>query len=306
MNPQNQQPQYIPPVNQQQQPASFDFTGGQPGAQQPQYQQPAPAPQPDPAFTALQQDIAGIKTALSGMAQPPAPAAAPPAPDPAPAAQKYDEWGAVFNDTAKQAQDLIDKAFKEREQQQTQAMTQAQQQEQQNQQYIDSTVGQLRNAGYLPPVANQFDANDQGKQAENELIGYAISLGSSDLVGAARELKFRHDAGFKYDYQAKQFVQVGQPGAQGPDGAMFGNLPQTPDGQPPMNQFAPQPQQYQQPVGPMNPYMQPQQNRQYPAGFNAPVSSGNSYQGTQGGVPSQRNLRSSSYDALVEQFGRTQ
>lgn len=296
MNPQQNQP--IQPVQQPQQPANFDFT--QPQA----YQQPAPvapiAPVPDPAFTQLQNDIADIKNAL-GQVQPVAPVE-PQQPVNGEPAKKYDEWGAVFDDTAKQAQDIVDRAFQEREQQQQQTTTAVQQQEQQNQQYIDNTVNQLRSAGYLPPVANQFDANDQGKLAENELLGYAISLGSTDLVSAARELKFRHDAGFKYDYGSKGFVQVNQPNQNDPNGNMFGNLPVTPDGQMPQ-QFAPAQQpQFQQPVGPQNPYMQPQ----YPAGFNAPVSSGNSYQGTQGGAPTQRNLRGSSYDSLIAQFNATQ
>lgn len=297
---QPQQP-YIPPVQQSQQPANFDFTA-QNQPQQPQYQQqPLASTQPDPAFTALQSDIAEIKAAL-GTQQPVPPVVQ--TPDPQAPTKKYDEWGAVFEDTGKQTQDLIDKAFQEREQQQQQTTQQVQQQEQQNQQYIDTTITGLRNAGYLPPVANQFDANDQGKQAENELLGYAISLGSTDLVGAARELKFRHDAGFKYDYQSKNFVQAQQP-SNDSNAGMFGNLPMSPDGQPQPQQFQTQQPQFQQPVGPQNPYMmQPQQ--QYPAGFNAPVSSGNSYQGTQGGVPALKNLRHNSYDALVEQFNRTQ
>lgn len=288
--------QPIPPVQQPQAPQTFDFTQQQP-VQQPQ---PAPVtPVTDPAITQLQSDIGEIKTALGGLVAPQQPQA------PEPASQepskKYDEWGAVFDDTAKQAQDIVNKAFAEREQQQQQSNQQVQQQEQANQQQIDTTVTQLRNAGYLPPVTNQFDSNDPGKQAENELLAYTISLGSTDLVKTAQELKFRHDAGFKYDYQTKQFVQVNQPNTNDPNGNMFGNLPQTPDGQAPQQFPQMQPQMPQAPVGPQNPYMQPQ----YPAGFNAPVSSGNSYQGTQGGIPPLKAIRSNSYDALVDQFNRT-
>lgn len=297
---QPQQP-YIPPVQQPQAPTNFDFTQ-QVQPQQPVQQQPLAPAQPDPAFTALQSDIAEIKAAL-GTQQPQAPVAQ--QPDPQAPAKKYDEWGAVFEDTAKQAEQIVEQKLAEAQDAQTQAMQVANQQEQQNQQYIDGTITQLRNAGYLPAVANQFDANDQGKQAENELLGYAISLGSTDLVGAARELKFRHDAGFRFDYQGKQFVQVNQPNQNDPNSGMFGNLPQTPDGQIPQ-QFAPQQPQYQQPVGPQNPYMMQPQTPQYPAGFNAPVSNGASYQGTQGGAPSQRALRTNSYDALVDAFNRSQ
>lgn len=295
MQPQNP---YIAPVQQPQAPANFDFTQpNQPVA--PVQPQPV-APVPDPAFTQVQSDIADIKNALGGLVtqQPVAPVVPEPQQQPT---KQYDQWGAVFEDTAKQAADIVDQKLAEREQQNQQVNSQLQQQEQQNQQYIDNTVTQLRTAGYLPPVTNQFDMNDQGKQAENELLGYAISLGSTDLIGAAKELKFRHDAGFKYDYQSKGFIQVNQPNQQDANGNMFGNLPQTPDGQQPQP-FGTQQPQFQQPVGPQNPYMQPQQ---YPAGFNAPVSSGNSYQGTQGGVPALRNIRANSYDALVEQFNRT-
>lgn len=297
---QPQQPQYIPPVNQPQQPANFDFTQQQ-QPQQPQAPIAPVVPTPDPAFTQLQTDIAEIKQALG--TQQPAPVVPNQQPQTGEPAKKYDEWGAVFDDVDKRAQAIVDAKFAEAEQQREQNTNAVNQQEQQNQQYIDNTVNQLRQAGYLPAVTNQFDANDQGKLAENELLGYAISLGSTDLVSAARELKFRHDAGFKYDYASKGFVQVNPPNTQDPNGQMFGNLPQTPDGQMPQ-QFAPQIQQpqFQQPVGPRNPYMQPQ----YPAGFNAPVSSGNSYQGTQNGVPNQRNIRSSSYDNLVAQFNATQ
>lgn len=290
---QPQQP--IQPV-QPTQPTNFDFT------QQPPAGPPAPvapvAATPDPTITQLQSDITEIKTAL-GSLTPQTPAEVTPAPAEQPP-KKYDEWGAVFEDTGKQAVAIVDARIAELQQEQTQTNDQLQAQEQQNQQYIDNIVTQLRVAGYLPPVTNQFDANDAGKQAENELLGYTISLGSTDLVSAARELKFRHDAGFKFDYQNKQFVQTQQP-SNDPNAQMFGNLPATPDAQAPQN-FAPiQPMGPQQPVGPQNPYMAPQ----YPAGFNAPVSSGNSYQGTQGGAPALRNLRANSYDALVEQFNRT-
>ncbi len=286
-----QQP--IQPVQPIQQPTNFDFTAQQPPA-------PAPAapvaPTPDPALSQMQNDIAEIKTALGTVVTPQTTA-----PEPVQtqeAQKKYDEWGAVFEDVDKRAEALINKKLEERDQQAQQASKQVTEQEQANQQYIEGTVNQLRQAGYLPPVANQFDLNDPGKQAENELLGYTISLGSTDLVSAAKELKFRHDAGFKYDYQNKQFVQVNQP-SNDPNANMFGNLPQTPDGPKPQQFQAPQ--MPQGPVGPQNPYMAPQ----YPAGFNAPVSSGNSYQGTQGGVPALRNIRNSSYDSLVEQFNRT-
>lgn len=289
---QPQQP--IQPVQPVQQPTNFDFT-----AQQPQPVQQTPvAPASDPAFTQLQSDIAEIKSAL-GTQQSQAPVVPEPVQNQEPA-KKYDEWGAVFDDVDKRAEAIVNKRFEEAAQQAQQTNQQVQEQENQNQQYIDGTVGQLRQAGYLPPVGNQFDVNDAGKQAENELLAYTISLGSTDLVSAAKELKFRHDAGFKYDYQNKQFVQVNQP-SNDPNSNMFGNLPQTPDGQVPQ-QF-PQPQQMPQaPVGPQNPYVQ----QQYPAGFNAPVSSGNSFQGTQGSVPSLQNIRRSSYDALVDNFNRSQ
>lgn len=301
---QPQQP--IQPVQPPQAPANFDFTQSQQPAPAAPVYQPPQAPVVDPNVARLQTDITEIKTALSSLV----PAQQPVQPDQQnqQPVQKYDEWGAVFQDTAKQAQEIVNRTLEERAKADETARAAAQNQDQQNQQYIDNTVTQLRNAGYLPPVANQFDSNDQGKQAENELLGYAISLGSTDLVRAAQELKFRHDAGFRFDYQSKQFVQVNTPSSQDPNAMMFGNLPQTPDAQQPpqLQPFATQQPQFQpqQSVGPQNPYMQPPQ--QYPAGFNAPVSSGATYQGMQGQVPPLKAIRGNSYDALVDQFNRTQ
>lgn len=294
MPPNQQQP--VPPV--QQPDPSLNFVPDVSSQPQPPVQQPV-VPQVDPTITQLQSDIAEIKTAIGTIATPAAPVE--PAVTPSEPAKKYDEWGAVFEDVDARAQAIVDKALADREEQSQKTNQQVTEQEKANQSYIDNTVGQLRTAGYLPPVANQFDANDPGKQAENELLGYAVyGLGSTDLVKAAQELKFRHDAGFKFDYNTKQFVQVNQPTPGDPNAAMFGNLPQNPD-QPFVQPVVPQPMPYQQPVGPQNPYMP----RQYPAGFNAPVSSGGSFMGTQNGAPSQRILRGSSYDQLVENFNRT-
>jgi hypothetical protein len=295
--------QPIQPVQQPQVPNTLDFTQQQPTPTAPVYTPPV-QPTVDPNVAQLQTDISEIKNALGALVPQ---QQQPQTPEAQESEKTYDQWGAVFKDTAKQAQDIVNKALEDRAKVDEEARKAAAQQEQQNQQMIDSTVNQLRAANYLPPVLNQFDANDPGKQAENELLGYAISLGSTDLVRTAQELKFRHDAGFKYDYQTKQFVQVNGPSAQDPNSMMFGNLPQTPDAQAPQqNPFGMQPQmpQTQQPYGPQNPYMQPPQ--QYPAGFNAPVSSGASYQGMQGQVPPLKAIRSNSYDALVDQFNRTQ
>lgn len=295
MPPNQQQP--VPPVQQQPDP-NLNFVPDVSSQPQPPVQQQPVVPQVDPTITQLQSDIAEIKTALT--TQQPAPVQQPePTAEPV---KKYDEWGAVFEDVDKRAEAIVEKKLAQREEQNQKTNQQVTEQEKANQQYIDSTVGQLRSAGYLPPVANQFDENDPGRQAENELLGYAVyGLGSTDLVKAAQELKFRHDAGFKFDSNTKQFVQVNQPTPGDPNAAMFGNIPQNPD-QPFAQPVAAQPMPYQQPVGPQNPYMP----RQYPPGFNAPVSSGGSFMGTQSGAPSQRILRGSSYDQLVENFNRTQ
>lgn len=311
--PPNQQPyqpgQVIQP--QQQAPQNYDFTQqGQPPAPQTQPQQPqAPAFDPN-AFK--QEVIDGVKAVLQPQQpqnqQPQAPEQQPNQPQYF--NKNYDDWGVLEKDTRTLVQDVVKEQLDKAAQQGEQARQQADQQEQQNQQLIDGTLNQLRGAGYLPAVTNQFDVNDLGKQAENELIGYAVYLGTTDLAKAAQELKFKHDTGLKYDYQSKQFVQSGAPQDNSP--SMFGTLPVTPDqpmpGQNPM-QPAPYQQPWQQPAypqpyGPQNPYMRPQ----YPAGFNAPVSSGGSYMGVgmQGQVPQISTLRHNSYDQLVDMFNRTQ
>lgn len=310
MYPNNNQPQpgqVIQPQPPAQQPSSYDFT---------QQNQPQPTPTPQqpqaPAFdpnTFKQEVIDGVKAAL----QPQQPQA--PTPTPAPQnpnqpqyfTKNYDDWGVLEQDTKNLVQDVVKEQINQITQQNTDAQRQAEEQEKQNQQVIDNTLTQLRGAGYLPPVSNQFDANDPGKQAENELIGYAVYLGTTDLAKAAQELKFKHDTGLRYDYQTKQFVSTGAPQESGP--SIFGNnLPATPDSQQPMPQapYVQQgyPQPMMQPYGPQNPYMRPQ----YPAGFNAPVSNGGGYMGVgmQGQVPQTGTLRHNSYDQLVDMFNRTQ
>lgn len=306
MQPNNQTP--ITPVQQPQPDPSLNFTPAvsEPTPQPQQQPQSPQQPQPDPSIAQLSSDIAEIKTALTSQQQ--EPAQPDPNTQPQPTEQqpqyfnkKYDDWGVLEQDTKTLVTDVVEQKLQEQQQKDQEAQQQMTEQEKQNQQYIDNTVGQLRNAGYLPAVTNEFDPNDPGKQAENELIGYAVyQLGSNDLVKAATELKSRHDRGEVYDYTNKQFVQVNPP-SQNPQDQVFGNPGQPePFGQPTPNQFMPQ---QPQPYGPQNPYAQP---KQYPAGFNAPVSSGNTFMGTQGGAPSINQIRASSYDGLVDQFNRTQ
>lgn len=312
----NQQPQpgqVIQPQPPAQPQPNYDFT--QPPA--PQAPQPAPVqPQPqtfDPnAFK--QEVVSAVKDAIQPQqpSQQPAPQIQPNAPEYF--TKQYDDWGVLEQDTKKLVSDVIDEKLNQVSQQQTESQKQIEEQEKQNQQVIDNTLNQLRGAGYLPAVANPFDTNDQGKQAEMELIGYAVSLGTTNLVEAAKELKFKHDSGLRYDYQSKQWISTGQPQQTGQ--SMFGELPLTPDspqpGQPPVGQPAMQPMQAQgypqpvatQPYGPQNPYIQ----QQYPPGFNAPVASGGGYGavGMQGQVPNVSTIRHTSYDQLVDMFNRTQ
>ena len=312
MYPNNNQPQpgqvFQPQVPQQQPqpPQSYDFT------QQPQAQAPQPQVQPlqTPAFdpnTFKQEVIDGVKAVM----QPQQPQAQAPQPQVQPDQpqyfnKQYDDWGVLERDTKALVQDVVKEQLSQVNQQQEAVANQAAEQEKQNQQIIDNTLNQLRGAGYLPTVTNQFDANDPGRQAENELIGYAVYLGTTDLAKAAQELKFKHDTGLKYDYQTKQFIQSGVQQDNSP--SMFGSLPLTQDAQQPMQQYpqqAPSQPMYPQAYGPQNPYMP---RPQYPAGFNAPVSSGSSYMGVgmQGQVPQVSTLRHNSYDSLVDMFNRTQ
>jgi hypothetical protein len=308
MQPNQYQPgQVVQPQAPVQPQANYDFTQ----VQQPQAPQPAPLQPQQPAFDAnafKQEVVTAVKDAIQP-AQPQQPAQQIQPNQPEYFNKQYDDWGVLEADTKKLVADVIDQKFTQMNQQQTEEQKAITEQEKANQQIIDGTLNDLRGAGYLPAVANPFDANDQGKQAENELIGYAVSLGTTNLVEAAKELKFKHDSGLKYDYKSKQWQSTGQPQQTGQ--SMFGELPQTPDAQVP--NFAPQqplqaqgqPQpMYAQPYGPQNPYV-PQQ---YPAGFNAPVASGGGYGavGMSGQAPNVSTLRHSSYDNLVEMFNRTQ
>lgn len=316
--PPQQQPyqpgQVVQPTQPQQQPNNFDFTQNN----QPPQQPVQPTQPQQPAFDPnqfKQEVINGVKEIVQGTQQPAQPQ---PQPQQQPGGQpqyfnkNYDDWGVLEQDTKALVQDVVKEQLQQVNQQAEQAKDTAAKQDQELQQQIDNTLTELRGAGYLPGVTNPFDNNDPGKQAEQELISYAVYLGTSDLAKAAQELKYKHDTGLRYDYQTKQFVQFGVQQDNSP--SMFGSLPVTPDGQMPQpQQPAPQqvpqapmyPQQapMMQPYGPQNPYMQ-----RYPAGFNAPVSTGGSYMGVgmQGQVPQVGTLRHSSYDQLIDIFNRTQ
>lgn len=308
--PQPQQPAQPAPAPA---PSTYDFTmTGQPPSQPgavPQPQQPqAPAFDPN-AFK--QEVINGVKEVLQGGQQPQQPQQPVPQPNDQPQYfnKNYESWGSLEQDTKKLVADVVQEQIGQLTQAQQEAQNQATQRDQQNQQAIDTTLNELRGAGFLPPVANKFDNNDPGLAAENELIGYAVTLGTTDLAKAAQELQFRHNAGFKFDYASKQFVQVGVQQPTGP--SVFGTLPVSPD-QPmppsPMGypqQPVPQAPMYPPaPVGPQNPYMA----HQYPAGFNAPVNGGGGYMGPgmAGQVPTVGTYRHASYDQLVDMFNRTQ
>jgi len=280
------------------------------------YPQPYPVPAPQPAvdLDKLKQDVVSeLAETVRGMV----PQA--PAPEPTQEAKRYDDWGTVFEDVSQ----LVDKKLQEREQQSQQVDETVKQKSEENQKWIDDTLGQLRTSGYLPPVTNQFDNNDPGKAAENELLGYAIAMGTSNLGQAAQELKFRHDNGYRYDYNTRQFVSAKETEAPTGQPDMFGSMGEQPQpAQPPAPVAQPYPQMpvaypaapgaapvmpatgYPYPVGPSNPYMPAPQI--YPPGFNAPVSNGASYTGVQGQAPSLGLLRKASYDQIVDTFNRTQ
>lgn len=292
MNPQQQPVQPAP---------NYSFTPQAPAPAQP----PAPAPAFDPE--AFKNEVV---EAVQGAIQPATPAEPvqsqqQPVQQPAQGAEPeyfdkdYDTWGALEKDTKKLVQDQVSQALQQTTVQQKEAQQKAAEQEKENQAAIDQSLGQLRVAGYLPPVNNQFDANDLGKQAENELIGYAVHLGTNDLTKAAQELKSRHDRGDKFDYKNKTWINTAQPSNQP---SMFGSMSATPDSQP----FQQMPQQMMPQMGPQNPYATVQQP-QYPAGFNAPVNSGAmTGVGMQGQVPNVQTIRGANYDQLVDMYGRTQ
>lgn len=298
VNPTNPQPGQVIQPNQ---PASYDFTQTQPiQPVQPQPVQPAFDPN-----TFKQDVINGVKDILQTTLQRPEDQTQQTQTQEPETEKQYGKWGEVFQDVDK----LVDQKLAARENQAKQTTDQIQQQEQANQAAIDASINELRTAGYLPPVQNKFDANDVGKQAENELIGYAIKLGSTNLAEVAQELKSHHDRGEVFDWQNKNWKQTATPDNSP---SMFGTLPVTPDGQIPQISQAPAvpvgypgfvPGYNPYTPGPRNPYFNP-----YPAGFNAPVSNGGGSAGfgMQGQSPSVSTLRHSSMDQLVDMFNRTQ
>lgn len=295
--PPNQQPQQVPQTQTPQQP-NVDFTQTTP-PQQIQQPQPVQPVQQDSSLDEIKKSIAEIGEKVNQFQQPQQPVQTPQQQE---SQKKYDEWGApdkpgtVFGDVAQ----LVEQKFQEQNQKQTEAQKAAAEQEQQNQQQIDATFNSLRQANYLPAVNNPLDENDPGKQAEYELIGYALNLGTTDLVAAARNLHREHQRGSYYDYKNKKLVDSQTQQPQQPN--IFGNVPNSPDQTPQNPAPYAQPNVPQAPVGPSNPYMTPQ----YPAGFNAPVSTGNASVNMGGQAPNLQTLRNMNYDDIVNTFNRTQ
>lgn len=103
-------------------------------------------------------------------------------------------------------------------------------------QQIDNTIGQMRQVGYLPVVANPNDPNDPGKAAERELIAYTVAMGGTkpqDLMNAAPSLKAHHDTGYFFDYTQKKLVRRGSQtaAAQAPIAGASPSIGGTPTGQ---------------------------------------------------------------------------
>lgn len=125
-------------------------------------------------------------------------------------------WGGLKQAIQTEAQKIAQEHIKTYQDQQTTAAQQQEQAMQAANQQIDSALGNLRNGGFLPIVANPTDPNDVGKIAERELIAYAVSTGGQDaqsLLRAAPTLKALHDSGVYFDFTRNTLVRRGSQSA---------------------------------------------------------------------------------------------
>lgn len=167
----------------------------------------APAGDQPPAWA--QEVIDAAKTIQQQQAQP--------APGTVPAGQGQPQqsdwnpqnWADVDARIEARAQELFRNGLTEIQSQQ-QAQAEAEQQAlAQADAAIDQSLNQLRQTGYLPPVANPNDRDDAGKIAERELIAYTIAQGTDNLLATAPVLHALHQSGYYYDAGQNKLVRKG-------------------------------------------------------------------------------------------------
>lgn len=69
--------------------------------------------------------------------------------------------------------------------------------------YFEESYATLEKENILPKVSNIDDPNDKGKNARKELLMWAASQGSADLVASAKALHELHKEGFTFDPQTR-------------------------------------------------------------------------------------------------------
>jgi hypothetical protein len=229
---QYQQPQYQQPVyNPAQQPPAPQY-------QQPQYQQPTPQVPQQGSFQQPQYQQPGQQSDGNQQQQPngyplSVPVQIPQVPG---ADDSVPQWAQTMAQQMQQiqqqqqnpnqwqpktvadidariterAQEIAAASVKQMQDQQQQEYNQRQQQVTVLDQQVNAVYGQLRQNGLLPIVSNPYDPNDPGKQAEVELLSYAVANGASDAASMARlapTLKALHDNGMAYDHKQNMIVR---------------------------------------------------------------------------------------------------
>lgn len=141
--------------------------------------------------------------------------------------QSWDEnnrprtWQEMYASIDKMTTDKAAALITEQQQQAQQVQQQQQQQRQVADSNLDAMEGQLQQMGLLAPVGNQYDPNDAGKLARQELYAYALSIGVEDtrqLGPVASTLYALHQNGQYFDKNRNAIVNrpSQQPGAFAP------------------------------------------------------------------------------------------
>lgn len=200
-------PQQQPDPNQQQ---PGQFTEQPPQPQQPpaQQQQQQNNDQPPSWANGLVEKVESLEEQLGQVVQ------QPPQQQQPTQQQQQEGWRPrSFEDIDKRieerAQEISTKqmeAWQEQQRQQAEAQEKARQEADK---HIDGQLEELRQNNVLPPVQNQYDPNDPGRQAQTELIAYAVNQGTDNLVAAAQSLQAHHQSGYYFDRTKNGLVRRG-------------------------------------------------------------------------------------------------
>lgn len=135
-------------------------------------------------------------------------------------AWKPNTWDDIPKVAEEKAKDIVEKAFKQREEQANEANEAKRKETEKIEGEINSQVEALEKANRLPAIKDESDPNDPGRAARRELFGFAAKMQTTDLQAAAEALENLHKSGIHYDFKTNKYLKNAEnPGKYTPIGS---------------------------------------------------------------------------------------